>query len=77
MTSNRQVCSDLPDLTTGETLRVIDVDRRFVPRADSVLVEIDNVPPDPVIVATGTTVSVEAFSGAACPDTLSSLPIRD
>jgi hypothetical protein len=74
VTGTRQVCSDLPDLVPGQTIRVIDVDRdQYVSEADSELVDVETPPTGSVTVATGTTVRIEAWTGAACSETASTV----
>jgi hypothetical protein len=75
--STRSVCSNLPQLQLGETLRIIDVDRTLVRGVDGVLVQqtANGVEPSgPVYVATGTSLTVEAFDGTRCEPPTSDPP---
>ncbi len=65
-TTTGPTCSDRGDVQTGDTLRIIDVDRRWVAGVDGVLVTRDSPPSQTPTVATGTAVIVETFNGQPC-----------
>jgi hypothetical protein len=67
--SIRSVCSGLSDLSVGETLGVVDLDREVTPDVSGVLVTrtpTGLVPSEPVPAATGTALAINAWDGTRC-----------